>query len=124
MENTPVTNTLQAGTGAILTLSQVIRKLQEKGYPENLIPNYDHLACRSNEIELYPGDIVVDEMVRFENTSDPDDQSILYAISSPTKNIKGLYVDSYGLYHDELSIALIQKLRESGADCAAGSSSH
>lgn len=103
---------LQAGTGFMQSLSEAITKLQASSYKENLVPHYDHFECRNGDIQLYPQDFVVDKMLRFENTSDPDDQSVLFAISSPTKAIKGLYVDSYGSHHDDLSAAMLHNLSE------------
>jgi hypothetical protein len=102
----------QAGTGMMITLSETIRKLQLKGYKENIIPKFDHLECRSGEIKLDIKDFVVDEIVRFENTSDPDDQAILYAITAPKYNLKGIYSESYGLYHDNLSEEMKHHLTE------------
>ncbi|GEM_PF-2656304 len=103
---------LKSGTGFMLCLSEAIRELQRLGYKENLCPANDHLCCRSGAIKLYPKDIKIDEMIRFENASDPDDQAILYAINCESKNLKGLYVDSYGVYHDDLSPELIKCFRD------------
>ncbi len=102
----------QAGTGFMLCLTDAIRELQAQGYAENLVPCFDHLSCRSGEFKLYPRDFFIDEMIRFENSSDPDDQSILYAIRSPSQNLKGLYVESYGVYHDELSAAMLERIKQ------------
>lgn len=93
----------------MLQLFDAVKLLQRKGYGENLVPHYDHLTC--GDIKLYPSEIFFDHILRFENASDPDDQSILYAISVPSKKIKGLYVESYGLYHDEWSPVLLQRLQ-------------
>ena len=101
---------LQAGTGFMASLTDAIKKYSDLGYTENLIPKIDHLEARSGELKFYPDDLVVDKVVRFENTSDPDDQSILYVISFPKSGHKGLYVDSYGTYHDELSHKMIETL--------------
>ncbi len=104
---------LKAGTGEMQSLSQSINDFQKKGYIANFVPCYDHFAVNSGKQVLYPNDFVVDEIVRFENSSDPDDQSILYAISVPTEGTKGLYVDSFGIYHDELSKPMIDRIQNS-----------
>jgi hypothetical protein len=106
----------KAGTGFMASLSETIRKLENDGYKENLTPCFDHLSCRVGEIKLYPEDFVVDKVVRFENSSDPDDQSILYAVSSDTHGVKGLYVESYGLYHESLSKEILDKLSKKKAE--------
>lgn len=104
---------LQAGTGFMMCLTDAIRYLNNIGYTENLGAAYDHISARSGLIKLYPHEIIIDEIFRFENSSDPDDQSILYAISSNKRGIKGLYVDSYGVYHDELSSKLLEQIKRS-----------
>jgi hypothetical protein len=103
---------LKAGTGYMVCLSEIIRELQNEGYTDNLVPAYDHLCCRSGEVRLYPDDLKIEKMVRFENSSDPDDQAILYAITCEAQKIKGLYVDSYGFYHDDLSPEMLKKFKE------------
>lgn len=103
---------MKAGTGFMVTLSDTIRKLQKKGYVENLTARFDRLECRSGAIKMYPGAFIIDEVVRFENASDPDDQSILYAISSPSKKIKGVYVESFGAHHDEMSAEMNEYFRD------------
>lgn len=103
-------DTIQGGAGFMLQLAPTVQKLQSQGYFANLVPRFDHFKCLSRTVVVYPADITVDCMIRFENASDPDDQSILYAITDYSQNLKGLYVDSYGLYHDELSPAMIKAL--------------
>lgn len=103
---------LKAGTGFMMPLVEELHRLQAQGYVENLIPCFDHFECRSGEIRIDINDVVIDDIFRFENTSDPDDQSIAYAISAPKAGVKGVYVESYGLYHDELSPELEEKLKD------------
>ncbi len=101
----------EAGTGFMVSLADTVRKIQSKGYGENLTSKVDHFEARSGEIKLYPVDIRVDEIVRFENTSDPDDQAILYAVSSDSKGVKGIFVESFGVYNEELSSEMTERLK-------------
>lgn len=105
-------STLKAGTGYMLGLSDTIRKFQNEGYTENLVPSFNHFCCQSGKFKLFPQDFQVEEMFRFENSSDPSDQAILYVISCGLHKIKGLYVDSYGAYHDDLSVDMLSRLME------------
>ncbi|MEO5947394.1 MAG: cupin domain-containing protein [Chitinophagaceae bacterium] len=50
-------------------------------------------------------------MYRFEGTSNPEDESILYAISSTKFDIKGTLVNGYGISSDETFSKLIEKLQ-------------
>jgi hypothetical protein len=102
---------LKSGTGYMQTLSEAITKFEKLGYRENLIGCVDHLRSQCRKIKILPEEIDVKDIYRFENSSDPEDQSILYVISVPSKDIKGLYVESYGLYHEDQSDTLRKALR-------------
>jgi hypothetical protein len=104
-------DSIKAGTGFMEPLSEAIEIYRKNGYTENLVPYFDHLATHSNNLKIWPSEIIVDEVCRFENSSDPSDQSILYVISVPSRNLKGLYTESYGLYHDNLSEPLQEALK-------------
>ncbi len=90
------------------TLTEALTDLKKKGYTENLNLKPDCIECRS--LQLYPGDFMIDSFYRFEGASNPDDNSIVYAISS-NKGIKGTLVDAYGMYADSLNEDMIRKLR-------------
>ena len=62
-------------------------------------------------LTLSPEDFQIDKVYRFEGASNPDDQSILYAISSEKFDLRGVLVDGYGLSSDEATAKLIKKLR-------------
>lgn len=98
----------EAGTGFMQNSTETLRELARQGYTENLVPRYDHLEAHGGKDRLGLDDFQVDQIFRFENTSDPDDQSILYAISFGDK--KGTFLESYGLYHEDMSPQLIRKL--------------
>lgn len=105
-------NELKAGTGFMIGLADTIRKFEERGYTENLVARHDHFEARSGEIRLNPEDFTVDQLVRFENASDPDDQSVLYLVSAPSLKVKGLYVETYGAQQEALSRSMMEKLKE------------
>jgi len=52
----------------------------------------------------------IDDFYKFEEDSDPDDEMIIYAISSISKNLKGIVVNAYGMYADNTSSAIVKKL--------------
>ncbi len=92
------------------TLSETIGGLQANGYTcdFNLKPHC--LEYASLKMELHPEEFQIDQHYRFEGMSNPDDNSILYAISS-TKGIKGLLVDAYRVYAEGLSTEMILKFK-------------
>ena len=92
------------------TLSEAINDLQLRGYTYdfNLMP--DCLECASLELEIHPEGFKVDEQYRCEGMISTDDNSILYAISSKN-GIKGILVDAYGVYAENISEEMRKKLR-------------
>ncbi|MBL7984140.1 MAG: phosphoribosylpyrophosphate synthetase, partial [Flavobacteriales bacterium] len=52
----------------------------------------------------------IDEFHRFEGNSDPEDRSIVYAISSARHQLKGILVNAYGPDASPLNQAMVAKL--------------
>lgn len=91
------------------TLSEAIQGLRREGYTEDFNLKPHCLMCPSSKLELHPEEFHVDAFYRFEGMSNPDDNSILYAISG--EGIKGILVDAYGAYSDNLTEPMISKLK-------------
>lgn len=95
---------------AFTTLSEAINTLKKQGYTRdfNLI---DHgIECRESRKAYLAKTLNVDTVYRFEGMNDPDDSSVLYAISTEDGD-KGLLVDAYGVYADNISQEMIDKLK-------------
>lgn len=92
------------------SLYTAIKKHQARGYAINFVAKFDHLEADGGTITLRPGQFIADSVERFDNSSDPDDQSILYAITSKDGSLKGLFAESYGIYHEELSPEMMMSL--------------
>lgn len=93
------------------TLSEATNALIAKGYKEDFSLTPDALHCAALDLKLHPEDFQIDEFYRFEGMSNPDDSSIVYAISAIDGSVKGLLVDAYGAYSEHLSEAMIERLR-------------
>lgn len=96
--------------GAYTTLSEAINDLTKKGYTHNFNVKEDCIECPTLQLKLKPEEFEIDEKYRFEEMSDMDSESVLYAISSKKDDIKGLLVNAYGTYADYASFELVQKL--------------
>ena len=92
------------------TLSEAINDLTKRGYTFNFNLKNDCIECVEKNIQLQPDEFEIDEVHRFQEMSDVDNESILYAISSIQNNLKGLLVNAYGIYADTASAKLIEKL--------------
>lgn len=92
------------------TLSETINALKTEGYTVDLNLSKEHVVCLDQKLSLAPDEFEIDKVFRFEGESNPEDQSVLYAISSEKHKIKGLLVNGYGIYADDTSAALAAKL--------------
>ncbi|GGH15193.1 hypothetical protein GCM10011418_16720 [Sphingobacterium alkalisoli] len=92
------------------TLSETINGLAKLGYTHDFNIKEECIVCHTANITLSPDDFEIDHVYRFEGDSDPEYQSILYAISSVKFNIKGTLVNGYGISSDETTTKLIEKL--------------
>lgn len=91
------------------TLVETLEKLRKEGYTVDFNIRFDSLICE--KASLLPQDFMVDQTFRFEGNTNPSDQAILYAISSISGDLKGVLVNSYGVYADEMTEKLINKLK-------------
>ncbi len=93
------------------TLSEAMNELKKEGYTEDFNIHHDSLICKDGTLKLFHDDFVVDKFFRFEGDSDPADESILYAISSPKNNLKGVLVNGYGISSESMANDLVEKLK-------------
>ena len=98
------------------TLSETINGLVQLGYTHDFNIIDDCVVCHKTNITLSPEDFKIDHVYRFEGDSDPEYQSILYAISAIKFDIKGTLVNGYGPSSDEDTSKLIAKLETHHAE--------
>ncbi|MBK9270286.1 MAG: phosphoribosylpyrophosphate synthetase [Saprospiraceae bacterium] len=92
------------------TLSETINALQKIGYTMDFNIREACLVCQQAGIEMSAEEFKIDKVYRFEGSSNPDDQSILYAISSEKYQIKGVLVNGYGISAEDFPSELVRKL--------------
>lgn len=92
------------------TLSETINGLILSGYIHDFNMHEECVVCRQTNDKLSPSDFQIDKVYRFEGASNPEDQAILYAISSPSFQLKGTLVNGYGISSDSNTAKLIDLL--------------
>lgn len=92
------------------SLIDALDDLKKRGYEADFATQTVCLYCGDLDIRLDPEDFHVDEIYRFEGNSNPDNNTVLYAISSST-GVKGILVDAYGAYSDNLNFEMAKKLQ-------------
>jgi hypothetical protein len=93
------------------TLSKAISALKAQGYSLDFNLERNGVICTEGKYKLSVDEFEIDKSFRFDVDEDPSDQSVLYAISSHDHQIKGLLVNGYGVYSDELTNKLLDKLK-------------
>ena len=88
------------------TLSEVMNVLRTRGYNINFNAEPERKFLEKSSSQ----DFKIDRIYRFEGITDPDDEAILYAISSRNSEIKGYLVNGYGVYSDEAVNLITEKL--------------
>lgn len=91
------------------TVTEALTGLKKRGYKEDFSLQPHCIECAALDLKLHPEKFHVDEYHRFEGMSNPDDNSIVYAISSD-EGVKGTLVDAYGMYAENLTEAMVKKL--------------
>jgi hypothetical protein len=93
------------------TLTQAIEALKTQGYTEDFNLKENCLLCIAGKQGLLQHEFEIDKWFRFDVNEDPSDQAVLYAISSAQHNLKGLLVNGYGIYSDNVSNEMLEKLQ-------------
>jgi hypothetical protein len=93
-------------------LAQAVERLTAAGYREHFRAESGRLRALGTGSLYEPESLVIEQIVRFEGASDPDDQAVLFALRSEPQGVRGTYVAAYGLYMDALDGAMIRRLTD------------
>jgi len=78
------------------TLLEATERLRALGFALDFTARSDgRLRCRACDTDHDPEDMRIEEIVRYEGASDPDDQAILFALCDGCGH-RGLYSAGYG----------------------------
>jgi hypothetical protein len=87
------------------TMTCAIADLAGRGFTADLRAVGGALRAGNGET-LWPRDLVIREVHRFEGVSDPDDMEVLYAIES-VSGVRGTLADAFGVYADPATGAVL-----------------
>jgi len=81
------------------TLTETIDKFRSKEFIYDFYINDGKLRSDETKESFMPEDLIIERTGRYEGDSNPDDMSIIYAITSES-GTKGILLDAYGTYAD------------------------
>jgi hypothetical protein len=92
-------------------LLDALNGLKQRGYTIDFNLAFDHVKCTDTDVSLSPSQFEITEYYRFEGISNPDDESVVFAIASKDESMKGTLVSGYGIYSEPVNEEMMQKLR-------------
>lgn len=93
---------------------EALDDLKKRGFENDFNLKPYCLECASLQLQLHPEEFEIKEVYRFEGMSNPEDNSVVYAIKS-RNGVKGVLVDAYGVYAEALTLEMANKLRSTNA---------
>lgn len=94
------------------TLAEAIERLEREGYTESFQVEAPGIRATKDGRLLEPRELVTREVVRFEGTSNPDDESILFALETRDGSLRGTLSTSFGPRSDPEAVEVIRALPE------------
>lgn len=92
-------------------LVDAINALKDQGYSEDFNLKQNCIECRDGAYQILHNEFEIDKFFRFEgDDTDPEDQSILYAVSSSKYDLKGILINGYGIYTEDIADEMLEKL--------------
>lgn len=96
--------------GEMETMSQAMNRLADEGYTVEWRAVGDgRLECSEDNQTVDPAEIGIDQVLRFEGESNPDDEAVLFALTGP-RGHKGLYAAPYGAAVPAADVAVMVAL--------------
>lgn len=105
------------------TLAEAIARLVARGFRHDFRATPSGLLAVDTGDTYAPETLEVEELVRFEGSSDPGDESILFALRCGTDGLKGTYAAAYGPSMDPDDAEMIRRLGPVRADPRGASGS-
>ena len=93
------------------SLSTCLNKVIKDGYTEDFKVSEKGLEALSKGEFFKPEQVKIVNFFRFEGTSDPEDEAVLYVIET-NSGIKGTLVDAFNIYSDEYVSSFIKEVED------------
>lgn len=82
------------------TVVDALRLLKADGYDIEFQLVDGHLRCDADDRACPASDVVVERVYRFEGSSDPGDEMVVFGLRDPITDRRGVLASAYGLAAD------------------------
>ena len=96
-------------------VARAVERLTAAGYRDDFRAERGGLRAVNTGRMYEPESLDVDEVLRFEGESDPDDEVVIYALNDAGRGARGTYVVTYGTYVDPLDAEMLLRLSRRAA---------
>ena len=90
------------------SLIDALDDLRKRGYEADFESQSNCLYCSVLDLRLNEEEFHIDEVYRFEEDSNPDNNAVVYALTSPT-GVRGTIVDGYDASADNSRFDMVKQ---------------
>jgi len=94
------------------TLSEAVERLSAAGYRDDFRAEAGGLRAVRARCMHEPEVLVIEELLRFEGATDPQDEAMLFALHCTTHDVRGTYVVAYGPTMDPADGEMVRRLTD------------
>ena len=95
---------------AMETLSEALRRLERRGFRSAFRATPEGSLALEGGKPIAPETLVIDETVRFEGESDPEDEAVVFALRSQDGRLRGTFVAAFGPQMEPACAAVLHRL--------------
>jgi GrpB-like predicted nucleotidyltransferase (UPF0157 family) len=95
---------------SVETVSHAVDRLTAGGYRDDFRAEVDGLRAVHAGCVHPPESLIINEVVRFEGITDPDDEAIVFALRCEPHGVTGTYATSYGAGMAALDADMVRRL--------------
>lgn len=93
---------------ALESMTDALGRLEAAGYQTEL--HAEESALTGPSLTADPEAFSIDEVIRFEGDSDPDDEAAIFALTHRESGTKGVYIVAYGVEMDPADTEVASRL--------------
>lgn len=110
----PADRTRDRTHGQMETLTEALDRLEARGFAKSFIARPTGQLEVRGWPRMDPEELILEETVRFEGQSDPDDEMVLFALRTGDWSLRGTFLANYGPKMEPESVAAVRRLTEAG----------
>lgn len=92
------------------TMREAVERFERDGFGEAFRADRGGELTVDGRVLYAPEDLVVEEMARFEGSSDPGDAAVIFALRTPDGAVRGTFSASYGPQADPDVVEAVRRL--------------